>query len=132
MKRTFFKYVLVGVVTIFLSELAHASSSQPWVTSRVELKCEPTGVGLVYASTGSGSVNNCTSTTYTATNGRTHNTNVIPQTFNIYTKPADATRYNNMIVAPFIAAPMILLLFVIFLFMTRKPKEKKGNNNEVK
>ncbi len=46
--------------------------------------------------------------------------------------PADATRYNNMIVAPFIAAPMILLLFVIFLFMTRKPKEKKGNNNEVK
>ena len=46
--------------------------------------------------------------------------------------PADATRYSNMIVAPFIAAPMILLLFVIFLFQTRKPKEKKGNNNEVK
>ena len=46
--------------------------------------------------------------------------------------PADATRYNNMIVAPFIAAPMILLLFVIFLFQTRKPREKKGNNNEVK
>ena len=46
--------------------------------------------------------------------------------------PADATRYNNMIVAPFIAAPMILLLFVIFLFLTRKPKEKKAGNNEVK
>ncbi|MBE5829659.1 MAG: class C sortase [Butyrivibrio sp.] len=46
--------------------------------------------------------------------------------------PADATRYGNLIVAPFIAAPMILLLFVIFLFQTRKPREKKGNNNEVK
>ncbi len=46
--------------------------------------------------------------------------------------PADATRYGNLIVAPFIAAPMILLLFVIFLFLTRKPKEKKAGNNEVK
>jgi sortase A len=46
--------------------------------------------------------------------------------------PADATRYGNLVVAPFIAAPMILLLFVIFLFMTRKPKEKKAGSNEVK
>ena len=46
--------------------------------------------------------------------------------------PADATRYGNLIVAPFIAAPMILLLFVIFLILTRRPKEKKGSNNEVK
>ncbi len=45
--------------------------------------------------------------------------------------PADATRYNNLVVTPFIAAPMILLLFVIFLVRTRKPREKKGSNNEV-
>ena len=46
--------------------------------------------------------------------------------------PADAMRYGNLVVAPFIAAPLILLLFVIFLILTRKPKEKKGSNNEVK
>ncbi len=46
--------------------------------------------------------------------------------------PADATRYGNLVVAPFIAAPLILLLFVVFLIRTRKPKEKKGSNNEVK
>ena len=46
--------------------------------------------------------------------------------------PADATRYGNMVVAPFIAAPLILLLFVIFLVRTRKPKGKKGSDNEVK
>ena len=98
MKRTFFKFVLFGVITIFLSELAYAGggSSQPWVTSRVELKCEPTGAGLVYATTGDGSVNNCTQTTHTATNGRTHDTKKIPQTFNIFTKPADATMYKFM------------------------------------
>lgn len=45
--------------------------------------------------------------------------------------PADATRYGNMVVAPFIAAPLILLLFVIFLVRTRKPKGKKGSDNEV-
>lgn len=46
--------------------------------------------------------------------------------------PADATRYGNLVVAPFIAAPMILVLFVIFLVRTRKPKEKKAGSNEVK
>ena len=38
--------------------------------------------------------------------------------------PADATRYNPLVVAPFVAAPMLLLLFVIFLVLTRKPKVK--------
>jgi sortase A len=45
--------------------------------------------------------------------------------------PADATRYSNMIVAPFLGAPVILLLFVIFLVRTSKPKTKKDKNNEV-
>ncbi len=38
--------------------------------------------------------------------------------------PADATRYSPLLVAPFIGGPMLLILFIIFLFMTRKPKEK--------
>jgi sortase A len=39
--------------------------------------------------------------------------------------PADAIRYNTMVVAPFVAAPLLLLLFIIFLIMTRSPKKKK-------
>jgi len=38
--------------------------------------------------------------------------------------PADATRYNNLVVAPFIGAPILLIVFIIFLLMTRKPKKK--------
>ena len=38
--------------------------------------------------------------------------------------PADATRYGNMIIAPFIGAPMLLIAFIIFMVMTRKPKKK--------
>ncbi len=38
--------------------------------------------------------------------------------------PADATRYSPLLIAPFIGGPMLLLLFIIFLVMTRKPKEK--------
>ncbi len=36
--------------------------------------------------------------------------------------PADAVRYNNLLVAPFVGAPMLFIVFVVFLFMTRKPK----------
>ena len=39
--------------------------------------------------------------------------------------PADATRYNNLLVAPFIGGPILLILFIVFLFMTRKPKKEK-------
>ena len=37
--------------------------------------------------------------------------------------PADATRYGTMIVAPFIGAPILLIAFIVFLFMTRKPRK---------
>lgn len=37
--------------------------------------------------------------------------------------PADAVRYNSMLIAPFIGAPMLLVAFIVFLFMTRKPKK---------
>ena len=40
--------------------------------------------------------------------------------------PADATRYNNMVVAPFIAAPILLVAFIVFLIRTRRPKKAKG------
>lgn len=41
--------------------------------------------------------------------------------------PADATRYGNLVVAPFIGAPLILIAFIIFLFATstRRTKRKK-------
>ena len=42
--------------------------------------------------------------------------------------PADATRYGTMMIAPFIGAPMLLVAFIIFLVMTRKPKKKQQNN----
>ena len=38
--------------------------------------------------------------------------------------PADASRYNPLMVAPFIGGPVLFLAFVIFLFRTRKPKKK--------
>ncbi|RKM56402.1 class C sortase [Butyrivibrio sp. X503] len=40
--------------------------------------------------------------------------------------PADATRYSNMIVAPFIGAPILLIAFIVFLIRTRRPKKAKG------
>ncbi len=42
--------------------------------------------------------------------------------------PADATRMGNLVVAPFIGAPLLLIIFIIFLFRTSKrPARKKGN-----
>ncbi|MBO4457163.1 MAG: class C sortase [Butyrivibrio sp.] len=40
--------------------------------------------------------------------------------------PADAVRYNNMIVAPFIGAPILIIAFIVFLVRTSKPKKTKG------
>ena len=34
--------------------------------------------------------------------------------------PADATRYGNLIVAPFIAAPVLVIAFIVYLVMTSK------------
>ena len=45
--------------------------------------------------------------------------------------PADATRYGTMVVAPFIGAPMLLVAFIVFMVMTRKPKAKKQQKTEV-
>ncbi len=39
--------------------------------------------------------------------------------------PADATKYNNLAVAPFIAGPIILILFIWFVVSTSKPRPKK-------
>lgn len=39
--------------------------------------------------------------------------------------PADATRYGSMVIAPFIGAPMLLVAFIVFLIMTKKPKKSK-------
>ncbi|MBR4669196.1 MAG: class C sortase [Butyrivibrio sp.] len=44
--------------------------------------------------------------------------------------PADAIRYNNLIVAPFIGAPMLVIAFIVFLIRTRKPKKAKGAKTE--
>ncbi len=41
--------------------------------------------------------------------------------------PADATRYNTLLVAPFIGAPILLLAFIVFLVRTRSPKKEKAN-----
>ena len=46
--------------------------------------------------------------------------------------PADATRYNYLVVAPFIAAPMILILFIWFMASTSKPKKKKAKGEKSK
>ena len=40
--------------------------------------------------------------------------------------PADALRYNNMVVAPFIGAPILIIAFVVYLIRTSKPKRVKG------
>ncbi len=40
--------------------------------------------------------------------------------------PADATKYGNMFVAPFVGAPVLVIAFIIFLFRTRKPKNTKS------
>jgi sortase A len=39
--------------------------------------------------------------------------------------PADATRYNPLLVAPFIGGPILLVAFIIFLVRTRSPKKEK-------
>lgn len=48
--------------------------------------------------------------------------------------PADATRYSNLVVAPFIAAPIVFVLFIWFVIRTRAPKEKteKKDNKDKK
>ncbi len=38
--------------------------------------------------------------------------------------PADATRYNPLLVAPFIGGPILLIAFIIFLVRTRSPKKE--------
>lgn len=43
--------------------------------------------------------------------------------------PADATRYGTLVIAPFIGAPMLLIAFIVFMVMTRKPKAKKVAKN---
>lgn len=45
--------------------------------------------------------------------------------------PADATRYGTLMIAPFIGAPMLLIAFIVFMVMTRKPKAKKQQKIEV-
>ena len=39
--------------------------------------------------------------------------------------PADATRYGNLVVAPFIGAPLILIAFILYLFATSKYRTKR-------
>lgn len=39
--------------------------------------------------------------------------------------PADATRYGNLVVAPFIGAPLILIAFIVYLFATSKRRTKR-------
>ena len=42
--------------------------------------------------------------------------------------PADATRYGNLVVAPFIGGPVLLIAFIIFLARTsKKPSGKKSS-----
>ena len=44
--------------------------------------------------------------------------------------PADALRYNTMVVAPFIGAPILLIAFIVYLIRTSKPKRVKGAKKE--
>lgn len=46
--------------------------------------------------------------------------------------PADAIRYNNLLIAPFIGAPMLFIVFVVFLYMTRKPRPAKAEGTATK
>ena len=39
--------------------------------------------------------------------------------------PADASKFNSLAIAPFVAGPIILILFIWFLFSTSKPKYNK-------
>ena len=45
--------------------------------------------------------------------------------------PADAIRYGNLVVAPFIGAPLLLIAFVVYMIMTsnRGKKKKKGSKD---
>lgn len=86
------KLKFLAVVTLMITGIL-PSFGVPWHYSRIQLKCEPAGAGLVYASTDNASTSNCTSTTYTGVYGRTCNTNFFPCPWNIYTKPVDPTKY---------------------------------------
>lgn len=44
--------------------------------------------------------------------------------------PADATRYGNLIVAPFIGAPILLIIFIVFLARTSKKPANKNKNTK--
>ena len=45
--------------------------------------------------------------------------------------PADATRYGNLIVAPFIAAPLLLLAFILYVIFTSKRfRNRRSNRNK--
>ncbi|SFQ32689.1 sortase A [Butyrivibrio proteoclasticus] len=46
--------------------------------------------------------------------------------------PADATRYGTLMIAPFIGAPMLLIAFIVFMVMTRKPKAKNSKKLRLK
>ena len=44
--------------------------------------------------------------------------------------PADASRYSNLVVAPFIGAPILLIAFIIFLIMTSKRPLRKDKQQK--
>ena len=69
------------------------SWSEDWYYSRIQLQCEPSDAGYVYASTATASTSQCTDTIFTGVYGRTANSNYFPCPWNIYTKPVDATKY---------------------------------------
>ncbi|WP_022778189.1 class C sortase [Butyrivibrio sp. AE3009] len=43
--------------------------------------------------------------------------------------PADATRYGNLVVAPFLGAPLILIAFLFYLFATSKRRTKRKKHD---
>ncbi len=43
---------------------------------------------------------------------------------------ADATQIENILVAPFVAIPLLLILLVLFLFLTRKGKSRRRSNDQ--
>ena len=44
--------------------------------------------------------------------------------------PADAVRYGNLVVAPFIGAPLLLIAFIVYLIMTSKGVNKKKGSKD--
>ncbi len=45
--------------------------------------------------------------------------------------PADATRYGTLMVAPFVGAPALLVIFIVFLIMTSKWSRRRRSSNKV-